>query len=97
MKSIKIKTFIACQTECWGYYNKDSWLMYHREDGPAATYKDGSKYWWRHNKLHREDGPAIEHPNGSNTGVLYLWYYHGERIDVSSQEDFERWLKYNKF
>ena len=33
---------------------------FHRDDGPAIEYADGTKYWYRDGKLHREDGPAIE-------------------------------------
>jgi hypothetical protein len=32
---------------------------YHRTDGPAAIYFDGSESWWINGKLHRTDGPAI--------------------------------------
>jgi hypothetical protein len=41
----------------------------HREDGPAAEYKNGHKAWYRNGKLHREDGPAVEHINGDK-----FWY-----------------------
>jgi len=43
------------------------WLLngkYHREDGPAIEYPDGSKTWWLNGRLHREDGPAAEWANG---------------------------------
>ena len=32
---------------------------YHREDGPAVEYVDGSKEWFIEGKHHREGGPAI--------------------------------------
>src|SRR5690606_18802809 len=41
-------------TEIWVRLNK-----YHREDGPAVNYPNGSCEWWRNGKLHREDGPAV--------------------------------------
>jgi len=47
---------------------------YHREDGPAVEYADGSKWWYINNELHREDGPAIEYINGSK-----WWYINGNR------------------
>lgn len=49
------------------YANSDG--SYHREDGPAQEYSDGSKSWW----------------------------YQGELVDVSSQKEFEQWLKYKAF
>lgn len=47
---------------------------YHREDGPAIEYPNGSKSWWKQGKLHREDGPAIEWPSAKKwclNGVLH--------------------------
>ena len=46
---------------------------YHREDGPAVEWHDGTKLWYKHGKLHREGGPAIECKNGSK-----LWFKHGK-------------------
>jgi len=48
--------------------------QYHREDGPAVEFDNGSKYWYLHGEFHREDGPAIELANGDK-----FWYLHGER------------------
>jgi hypothetical protein len=42
---------------------------YHREDGPAIEYVDGSKHWIIYGEYHRENGPAIECPDGSK-----FWY-----------------------
>lgn len=53
------------------YHNCNGEL--HREGGPAACYKDGSKWWYRNNELHREDGPAVEHPDGTKE-----WFLNGE-------------------
>ena len=58
--------------------------QYHREDGPALEYNNGTKYWIVNDKYHREDGPAFERLDGSK-----LWYYHGKWIDCQSQEEFE--------
>jgi len=51
----------------------------------------GTKQLQINGVLHREDGPAIEYPNGTK-----LWFYHGEPIYCSSQEEFEMLIKYNK-
>ena len=34
--------------------------FYHREDGPAIEYGDGTKQWCLNGVFHRVDGPAIE-------------------------------------
>ena len=70
---------------------KDNLL--HREDGPAIERHNGSKHWYINNERHRLDGPAIEYANGSK-----YWYYHDKWIrEISSQEEFEQWLKYRSF
>jgi hypothetical protein len=38
--------------------------QYHRIDGPAVEYSNGSKEWYINGKLHRENGPAIILGNG---------------------------------
>lgn len=40
------------------WYNKEG--KYHREDGPAVIWKDGSKTWYKDGLPHRDDGPAVE-------------------------------------
>jgi 3-methyladenine DNA glycosylase Mpg len=64
----------------------------HREDGPAVEYMDGSKYWCINGKCHREDGPAA-----ILIGICTSWYYNDERIDCSTQEEFERIIKLRMF
>jgi hypothetical protein len=54
---------------------------YHREDGPAVIYPDGTKYWYFNDKYHRLDGPAIELPDGEKR-----WFIHG--IHFESKEDY---------
>jgi len=44
-----------------------------REDGPAAIYFDGSKYWLQNGEFHRDNGPAIIHPDGRK-----YWYKNGK-------------------
>lgn len=65
--------------------------LYHRDDGPAVII-DGDCWWYKNGKRHREDGPAVEYPNGSKN-----WHFYGNLINVSSQEEFERWLKFKSF
>ena len=43
-------------------FYKEVWLdgqnKFHRLNGPAIIFEDGSKSWLRHGKLHCDDGPA---------------------------------------
>jgi hypothetical protein len=59
------------------WYNEEG--KYHREDGPAVEYTDGSKLWFRDGKLHREDGPATEYSDGEK-----YWYLNG--VEYSEEE-----------
>jgi hypothetical protein len=45
---------------------------FHREDGPAVEYANGTKQWWVNGMRHREDGPAIEGADGYKE-----WYLNG--------------------
>ena len=47
---------------------------YHREDGPAIEWGDGSKEWYLNGFCHREDGPAIEYSDGDKD-----WFINGKR------------------
>lgn len=62
-----------------GKYFKDDYVAYykeghfHRLDGPAIEYYNGSWEWYKEGKLHREDGPARKDTNGTLS-----WYREGE-------------------
>lgn len=45
---------------------------YHRDDGPAVEWNNGSKMWYKAGALHRADGPAITNPLGDKE-----WYFNG--------------------
>ena len=47
---------------------------FHREDGPAREWFNGTKEWWIDGKLHRIDGPAYEGADGTKS-----WYINGQR------------------
>ena len=55
-------------------YFSDKNDEYHRINGPAREYANGSKVWFLHGNLHREDGPAVENADGSNQ-----WWLDGKR------------------
>lgn len=42
---------------------------------PAIEYVNGTKLWYRLDKLHREDGPAIITKNGDK-----WWYINGRKL-----------------
>ena len=50
------------------------WCKLHRENGPAAEYANGTKFWYLNGELHREDGPAHENADGNK-----YWYLNGKR------------------
>ena len=56
--------------------------QYHREDGPAVEWADGTKWWYLNGKEHRIDGPAIEDPDGTK-----YWWINGEYY---SEENFHK-------
>ena len=67
-----------------GKYGDKHWYQngdYHRLDGPAIEYPNGTKEWWQNGKRHRTDGPAVEHGNGSKR-----WYIDGKEY---TEEAFE--------
>ena len=62
------------------------WLLngqYHKEDGPAIKYLDGSEEWLVYDLYHREDGPAIIWMNEKRQ----YWYLND--IEYS----FEEWCE----
>lgn len=53
---------------------------------------NGVKIWFKDDEPHRLDGPAMVWINASH------WYYEGTYVKgISSQEEFEEWLKYKAF
>ncbi len=46
---------------------------YHRDDGPALIYADGTQIWYQHGERHRDNGPALIWPDG-----MQEWWQHGE-------------------
>ena len=48
--------------------------QYHRVDGPAIEYTNGTKLWYLNDNRHRVDGPAIEYANGDKQ-----WWLNNKR------------------
>lgn len=61
---------------------------FHRIDGPALDYIDGSKGWCLNNKNHRLDGPAVIY-----AGLYSMWYIDGKALNTDKVEE---WLEENK-
>ena len=53
--------------------------QYHREDGPAREFINGTKEWWINGKYHREDGPAVEWYDGYKEWFLNDKWYSNEQ------------------
>ena len=56
--------------------------QYHRTDGPAIEFLDGTKYWYVNGKLHRLDGPAVEYSDGDK------WWYVNDECLAWNDEGF---------
>lgn len=73
--------------EAWYFEGK-----WHRDGGPAIEWADGSKEWYQNDLYHREDGPAVEGFDGRKE-----YWYQGQRIHCSSDEEYKRLLKLKVF
>ena len=62
------------------YYSDKEMTVFHRTDGPAIEWSDGTREWFVNGKRHRLDGPAIECANGKEA-----WCIEGESI---SEDEF---------
>jgi len=80
-----------CSVDSFGnkfWKNKDG--QFHRVNGPAVEYKDGSKRWFLNGKCHRIDGPAAVDADGSQ-----FWYLNGTYIPT--EEEFKNALQRLEF
>ena len=68
------KTYIKQSKYATYHYKDEACTIYHREDGSAVEYANGTKAWYLNGKPHREDGPAIEHIKGNKE-----WWVNGKR------------------
>ncbi|HNC55211.1 MAG TPA: hypothetical protein PLP33_07195 [Leptospiraceae bacterium] len=68
------------------FYKKDT-VYYHRVNGPAIIWKDGTKEWWINGKRHRTNGPAIIHSGGEEEwwidNICYIFFGLRELITKS--------------
>jgi hypothetical protein len=75
LRSAKRPKVVAEEVIDGNYYcRRLSDQQYHRLDGPAVVYQDGTEKWYREGKLHRDQGPAIIKANGDRE-----WWIDGKR------------------
>ena len=55
------------------WYNASG--QFHRLDGPAIEWADGTKAWYANGQPHRLDGPSRVMANGTK-----FWHLHGEEL-----------------
>ena len=55
------------------YYNSAG--KWHRENGPAVDYANGSKRWYYKGRLHRTNGPAVLWADGTK-----FWWLNGQPV-----------------
>jgi len=73
--------------------NKFGKIMTHWDDDTwNAEWPGGTRFWYKDLLRHREDGPAVEYPGGYKE-----WWFNGEEINCSSQEEFLRIMKLKVF
>lgn len=87
------------------YINGEKYIQYqdengliHNENGQPASIdcKYNTIGYWIHGKAHRLMGPAYVFLN-ENEQKYSQWYYKGEQINCSSQEEFEKLIKLKMF
>ena len=63
------------------YYSLNG--VFHRLDGPAIDYFNGTKFWLQNGEFYRIDGPTIEYADGS-----IAWYQNDlcHRLDGPAKE-----------
>jgi hypothetical protein len=73
----------------WGNLDLNS-ITFHRIDGPAIEYANGTKQWWINNELHRIDGPAVEQADGSKE-----WYVNDNQLYLLPKKVLIHYMKAN--
>ena len=66
-------------------YGNKYWFLnnqFHRIDGPAVEYSDGTKEWFLNGDRHRTNGPAVEKNNGDK-----FWFLNGKEL---TEDEFNK-------
>jgi hypothetical protein len=66
--------------------------LFHREDGPAIEYADGTKQWWSNGNRNRIDGPAVIYPTGEKfwflDGYSYTYEEWFQKLTLEQQYNY---------
>lgn len=62
--------------------------LLHNENGPARTYSNGTKQYYKHGYLHRTDGPAVEAHH--EHFIKYVYYVDGMMHNENGPAYIER-------
>lgn len=76
------KLYVAKNQYGTFYYKDKTRKTYHRIDGPAAVWENGTLWWYRNGKVHRVDGPAVLRPTAKE------WYVDGIPITRIWDKDY---------
>ena len=68
--------------------------QYHRTDGPAIEWENGTKIWYVNGKCHRTDGPAVEYANGTKEWRIndQLHRTDGPAVEWADNKSKEWWV-----
>lgn len=69
----------------------------HKEDGPAITHHNGSRYWLINGIYHRLDGPAKSYYHNIRDQWIEEWWIDGTQIFCKDNEEFLRIVRCRVF
>ena len=70
--------------------------QYHREDGPAVKWADGTEFYLLNGEFHREDGPAVKYADGSEFYYIDGQYHREDGPAVKYADGKEEYWLNNK-
>ena len=76
------------------FWYKDG--KFHREDGPACEWANGSKEWYINGVWHREDGPARIGVSGSKAWMINGKLHREDGPAVEHANGYKSWWFDNK-
>ena len=80
--------YIVKNEDCCFYYSDMEMNIWHRTDGPAVEYSNGTKFWYLNGRLHRTDGPAVEWPDGTEE-----WFINDHKLSLKEIEERKKLIE----
>lgn len=77
---------------CGNIWRWKSGLLHSECGKPSVEFDNGIVMFHTNGKLHRIEGPVIIHADGT-----CFWFFENQLIPVSSQNEFEQWLRLKAF